>query len=111
MGSWIYDKLNPDQPKADAPTPVVKKNVPAIEPAKKTTVRELDNTQDKLEKLEAKKDEEKNTQQQILINNTASPARSAPTQQSPIILGGNSPRNQESSFDKVQMQNFWARCY
>jgi hypothetical protein len=89
LGGWIYDKVNPD-------------TISALPKTSGKIISELTEAKSKQELAKANKQ----SPQVIALNSNSSSVAPASTQ--PIIVGS-SVRNKDSTFERVQMQDFWPR--
>lgn len=105
LGSWLYDKFNSDQ-NSQIEAMLKGSGTPSpVDVAKRTTVSELVSAQEKKEQMVTKTSQTPPTV--ILNSNTSSGASSG----QPTIIAPTSVRNAESTFERVQMQNFWPRSF
>jgi len=116
IGSWLFDKFGPEQPPINDPKLVnqpkaaptaIKKQVAPIKNQVTSTVKK--NVEQKEQNTAEK---EQKSIQPVVINNSnnsnSSGSSKGPSQFSNMITGI-SVRNSESTFERVQMQDFWAR--
>lgn len=108
LGSWIYDQINPD-PLKEQPV-VASKSAPAIikpTPIPSKSINSVTALKTEKEKEDIK---QSSASQPIIINKNSDKSTSGGNGSS----GDNTPRilsirNQDSTFEKVQMQDFWSR--
>lgn len=132
LGSWIYDKMNPEanfDKQVDPKSKIIyntDKKVAQLGSSKRTAdietatiIKSALESQKKspgsdVERLTAAKDTQTAAQttkaaQPIVINNTTA-AQSQPAA-APVIAITPSIRNQDSTFERTQMKDFWARTF
>jgi len=101
LGGWIYDKMHPETKDA-----VIPKRNDKLQAVKSTDATQIK----KLTDIKTKQDIAKSTPQapQIVALNSNSSAQTSASQGQSLIVG-TSIRNTDSTFERVQMQDFWPR--
>lgn len=100
LGSWLYDKTHKDEIASQ------KKAAPQnIQAAKSTSATQISTLTAAKEK-QAEAATTNKSDAPIIVNNSSN-TTSGNTP--PSIIGGGSVRNTESTFERVQMQDFWSR--
>jgi hypothetical protein len=119
IGSWLFDKFGPEDPLKNDPT--MAKNQPKasttkspqkqIVPTKNPVTAEVNKNIEQKEQNVAEK--EQKSAQPIVINNSNNSSSSGGSSKGPSqfsnMITGISVRNSESTFERVQMQDFWPR--
>lgn len=107
LGGAIYDMFNSDpnsDPKRPHMTPQ-NKSIPSIVAAQKTSASKATVATSARDAAVAN---QKSIPQPVILNNNSPAATPAKTGGSRVVVGS-SVRNQESTFERVQMQDFWPR--
>ena len=120
LGGWVYDKMHPEENSAsENKSPETKPNLNAkpstpnvakLEAAKSPSPNQIASLTETKNQQDISKSSSSSTPQTIVLNNGGGGgSASAPSQPSPAPTGATSIRNQDSTFERVQMQDFWPR--
>jgi len=104
LGGWIYDKMHPEEAEAakTEQSKMPKASIAPVNPKQSERVKKLE---EKKSNINAEKEAKK--QQPIIVNNTTN--TSSGGQSSPTLIVDSAIRNKDSTFERVQMQNYWSR--